>query len=97
MRASLEPPPPFTAEDLRIEDFNEPLKVLGLMPDGGDKKAVSRAAKAKDWVQRAAACLSSAITEAALKRLVDDEVPIVKELAVWRLQELSHEPACRVN
>jgi hypothetical protein len=85
---SLEPPRPFTADELSAEDFHEPLKVLDLMPDAEDKKAVAKAAKAKDWVQRAAACLSPTISESALKRLVDDEVEMVKELAVWRLQQV---------
>jgi hypothetical protein len=86
---SLEPPRPLAAEELRPEHFHEPLMVLGLMPPLDEKNAVSKAVKAKDWVQRAAACLSPSISESALKRLLDDEVEMVKELAVWRLQEAS--------
>ncbi len=87
--ASVEPPRPFSGDELRIENFSEPLQGLALMPDGGDKKAISRAARAKDWVQRAAACLCPAITEAALNRLLDDEVEMVKALAIWRLKALT--------
>ena len=97
VRASLEPKTPFVADDLSPEDFAAPFAVLGLTPDDGDRHAIAKAAKAKDWVQRAAACLCDGITPGELNRLLDDEVDMVKQLAICRLRALQARGARKVT
>jgi len=88
VRAALEPQPPFAADELSLEDFVAPFAVLGLTPEEDDREAIAKAAKSKDWVQRVAACLCEGITPGELNRLLDDEVDVVRQLAIHKLQTM---------
>lgn len=97
VRSALEPLQPFAFDEVSPEDFAAPFAVLGLMPDPGDREAIAKAAKAKDWVRRAAACLSDGVTIGELNRLVDDEVEMVSQLAISRLHDLQAQSAREVS
>jgi hypothetical protein len=58
------------------------------MPDELDRKSISKAAKSKDWLQRAATTLCQGVLPGELRRLMDDEVETVKYLATLRLRHL---------
>ena len=58
------------------------------MPDPSDTKSAVEAAKSEDWLERAAATLCPATQPGLLQMLLDDEVDIVRQLAIHRLQKL---------
>jgi hypothetical protein len=79
---------PTAADRFSPMDFIVPLTTLGLMPPSNDRKAIAKAAKDKDWLKRAAAALSEGVNTGELRRLVDDESELVKQLAIHRLKVL---------
>ena len=85
---ALAPAPPMASDYFASEDFVVPLRALGLMPDEHDRKAISRATKSKDWLQRAATTLCRGVLPGELRRLMEDEVDVVKLLATLRLKQL---------
>ena len=88
---ALEPNPSIVADQLSPKDFIVPLTALDLMPEPTDKKAVASAARSNDWLARAAAALCEGIVPSQLRTLLDDEVEVVRQLAIHRLKAL--EPA----
>ena len=85
---ALAPTSPIAADRFAPEDFVIALEELGLMPDEFDRKAISKATKSKDWLQRAATTLCQGVLPGELRRLMDDEVEAVKLLAIRRLKQL---------
>lgn len=85
---ALTPAAPISADRFSPEDFVTALEELGLMPDELDRKTISKAAKSKDWLQRAAVTLCQGVLPGELRRLMDDEVEAVKLLAILRLKQL---------
>jgi hypothetical protein len=77
--------PPKIPERITEDDWSLAFKALGLYPE--DKKDVARAAKAKDWLQRAAATFSPDIQPNQLKLLLEDSEDIVRHLAADRLRQ----------
>jgi hypothetical protein len=67
------------------DDFVLPLGVLGLLPDDGDGKVISKAARSRDWLMRAAVTFSPSVTPHVLRLLFDDAHEVVKWLAARRL------------
>jgi hypothetical protein len=61
------------------------LQALKLYPDPEDKRAVTKAAKSSDWLQRVAATFCSSIQPNQIKLLLDDPEEIVRQLAAQRL------------
>lgn len=70
----------------QIDDFKEPLAALGLLPPDSDKRATAKAAKSKDWLQRAAVALAQDTQPYLLKMLLNDAVAVVRQLAAQRLR-----------
>ena len=83
---ALGPPPCIGPDQFSAEDFILPLAVLELLPPEEDRKALARAAKSKDWLQRAATALCEGVTGGELRRMLDDEVDVIKQLALIRLK-----------
>ena len=86
IRKAFEPPPCIGPDQFNAEDFASPLAVLELLPPEEDRKAVAKAAKSKDWLQRAATALCEGVTVGELRRMLDDEVYVIKQLALLRLK-----------
>ena len=84
IRDALEPGPSIGPDDFNPEDFSLPLEVLELLPPKEDRKAIAKAAKSRDWLQRAATTLCEGVTVGELRRLLDDEVEVLILLAVVR-------------
>jgi hypothetical protein len=59
---------------------------LGLMLPEGDKRAIAKAAKSKDWLERAAATYAPGIQPSLLKVLLEDPAEAVRQCAVARLR-----------
>lgn len=78
-------------DQLSVEDFLAPLTALGLIPDPSQAKSIAAAAKSKDWLVRAAAVFSQGIQPSLLRMLMDDDVEVVKQLAIHRLKEIEIE------
>jgi 3-methyladenine DNA glycosylase AlkC len=81
--------PPQELRNVTDEEWILAFRALDLYPE--DKKAVAKSAKAKDWLQRAAATFSPDIQPNQLKLLLDDSEEIVRQLAAERLSQ--REPA----
>ena len=60
-------------------------KAISLYPQ--DKKAVAKALRAKDWLQRVAATFSSDIQTNQLNLLLEDSAEIVRQVAADRLRQ----------
>ena len=86
IRKVLEPASCIGPDQFSAEDFILPLAVLELRPPEEDRKAVARAAKSKDWLQRAATALCEGATVGELRRMLDDEGYVIKQLALLRLK-----------
>jgi hypothetical protein len=86
---ALAPAAPIITERFAPSDFIVPLRILGVMPDELDRKSISKAAKSKDWLQRAASILCEGVLPGELRRLMDDEIDTVKFLAILRLKGLN--------
>lgn len=64
------------------------LTALDVLPETGDKKAIAAAAKSHDWLERAAVTFCDGVQPSLLRMLLDDEVEVVKQLAIHRLKML---------
>jgi hypothetical protein len=83
--------------DVSDADFVLALSELNLYPEDADKKTVAKAAKSKDWLERAAATFSPSIQPSLLRMLLDDEVEVVKQLAMRRLKGLDAQASKRAS
>lgn len=85
---------PATPDATRLtpQDFVAGLTALGLIPRHGDAKAITVAAKSGDWLQRAAMTYCEKVQPNVLRRLMDDEVEIVRQLAIRRLKAMDGRP-----
>jgi predicted DNA-binding WGR domain protein len=83
--ARLADEPPQIPEKIMDDEWCLAFKALGLYPE--DKKEVAKAAKAKDWLQRAAATFSPDIQPNQLKLLLEDSEEVVRQLAADRLRQ----------
>jgi hypothetical protein len=77
---------PVVLRDVSDSEFRLAFDALGLMPAGGDKRAIAKAAKSKDWLERAAATYAPGIQPSLLKVLLQDPVEAVRQCAVARLR-----------
>jgi hypothetical protein len=77
---------PVELKDLSNSEFRLAFDALGLMPPEGDKRAIAKAAKSKDWLERAAATYAPGIQPSLLKVLLEDPVEAVRQCAVARLR-----------
>lgn len=77
------------ASRLSAADWVIGLTALGLIPQPGDSAAMARAAKSKDWLQRAAVTHCEKVQPSLLRLLMDDEIAVVRRLAVERLQAMA--------
>jgi predicted DNA-binding WGR domain protein/3-methyladenine DNA glycosylase AlkC len=76
---------PQAPENISEEEWILAFKALDLYPE--DKTTVAKAAKVKDWLQRAAATFSPDIQPNQLKLLLEDSEEIVRQLASDRLRQ----------
>lgn len=53
------------------------------------------AATSTDWLRRGAVALSDDVQPWILRRLLDDEDNVVRQLAIWRLQRLTLQEGAR--
>jgi hypothetical protein len=72
--------------DVSDSEFRMAFDALGLMPAEGDKRAIAKAVKSKDWLERAAATYAAGIQPSLLKVLLEDPVEAVRQRAVARLR-----------
>ena len=77
---------PMVLKDVSDSEFRLAFDALGLMPAEGDKRAIAKAAKSKDWLERAAATYAPGIQPSLLKVLLEDPVEAVRQCAVARLR-----------
>lgn len=77
---------PVVLKDVSDSEFRLAFDALGLMPAEGDKRAIAKAAKSKDWLERAAATYAPGIQPSLLKSLLDDPVEAVRQSAVAQLR-----------
>ena len=77
---------PVVLKDVSDSEFRLAFDALGLMPSEGDKRAIAKAAKSKDWLERAAATYAPGIQPSLLKVLLEDPVEAVRQCAVARLR-----------
>jgi hypothetical protein len=77
---------PVVLKDVSDSEFRLAFDALGLMPPEGDKRAIAKAAKSKDWLERAAATYAPGIQPSLLKVLLEDPVEAVRQCAVARLR-----------
>ena len=77
---------PVVPKDVSDSEFRLAFDALGLMPPEGDKRAIAKAAKSKDWLERAAATYAPGIQPSLLKVLLEDPVEAVRQCAVARLR-----------
>jgi len=77
---------PVVLKDVSDSEFRLAFDALGLMPAEGDKRAIAKAAKSKDWLERAAATYAAGIQPSLLKVLLEDPVEAVRQCAVARLR-----------
>ena len=77
---------PVVLKDVSDSEFRLAFDALGLMPSEGDKRAIAKAVKSKDWLERAAATYAPGIQPSLLKVLLEDPVEAVRQCAVARLR-----------
>jgi hypothetical protein len=77
-------------------DLLVPLAALDFLPIPSDAKQIAKIAKSSDWVDRARVTLCEGIQPSLLRMLLDDEVEVVKQLAIRRLKEMetASTPCC---
>lgn len=71
-----------------LSDLPSAMRALGLLQEREVAERTKEASTSTDWLQRAAATLSDHVQPWVLRRLFDDEVDIVKQLAIGRLKKL---------
>jgi hypothetical protein len=73
---------------LQVADLLLPLAALNLLPASSNAKQIAAAAKSNDWIERVGATLCEGVQPSLLRMLLDDEVPLVRQLAIRRLKEM---------
>lgn len=85
----IDKPEPKQGGSWQLDDFKVPLAVLGLLPQEGDTRKIAKAARSRDWLQRAAAAMAPDAQPHVLKMLLDDPVEIVRQLAAQGLRRIA--------
>ncbi len=75
-------------EGVSDDEFRLAFHDLGLLAMDADKRAIAKASKSKDWLQRAAATYAAEIQPSLLKALLEDPVEAVRRRATSRLRAL---------
>jgi hypothetical protein len=86
LQEGLDQPRELAFASVTDEEFRNVFRILEVMPEEGNKRAIARACKSKDWLARAAATYAEAISPSLLKTLLEDPVDAVRQCAVARLR-----------
>ena len=86
LQEGLDQPRELALASVTDEEFRNAFRILEVMPEEGNKRAIARACKSKDWLARAAATYAEAINPSLLKMLLEDPVDVVRQCAVARLR-----------